>query len=491
MFSHLGPISSDLWPPLGDNPRAYAGLATSFAEDVHYRPPIEGKVPEGLRGTLYRNGPGLFDRDGRRKRMILDGDGLAESFRFDGDGVDFTARFIRTPKFIDEEKAGRFLYPTWSTLSPAGWWRNIGARIKGQAGVTIVDWAGRLLAFDEAQKPVELDPATLSTRGEIDLVPGRDELVFQAHWKWGARSQEWIPLVIRYGKTMTAEAFFFDPKGQSTGSRKVELPRAVYIHDWFVTENHLVFLLHPGFVPLGSYLKLLAGMGTFAEIVRWKPSEGNVIAVVPKRGHDPVRLFETEALWMWHSANAYERGKEIVLDFVGSADGGGIGQGDSGFYQIMSGQAPTIPAEPSSLLYRYVLDLQNRTSRREVLADGRNFEMPFLDPTVRAVAHRYVYLAQSDLDQLFWSSVVRQDTATGKREAFHFGEQAFCTEPVFASARTGREGDGWLLTVVYEHARRQSHLAVLDASRLADGPIARVRLRHALPLSFHGCFSPA
>ncbi len=419
--------------------------------------------------------------------MILDGDGLAESFHFDDKGVDFSARFIRTPKYVEEEKAGRFLHPTWSTLSPAGWWRNLGLKVQNQAGITICEWGGRVFAFDEGQKPVELDPFTLGTRGEVNIVPGRPEVAFQAHFKWGKRSKEWIPLSVNYGKSMTAEAFFFDETGQAKGSQKVNLPRAVYIHDWFATEKHLIFLLHPGFVTLGSYLKLLTGFLTFAESVQWKPQEGNVIAVVERGSDKPPRLFETDALWMWHSANAYDRKNEIVLEFVGDASGGGIGTTDSGFYHIMSGKEPSVGGPATSLLYRYTLNLSNGTCRRETVTDGGNFEMPFLDPDDRALPHRYVYVTKADSDQLFWSSVVRVDATTGATNAFHFGKGCFCTEPVFARSLEG----GWLLTVVYEHAKRKSYLAILKADRLEDGPVARVRLQHALPLSFHGSFSAA
>ena len=41
------------------------------------------------------------------------------------------------------------------------------------------------------------------------------------------------------------------------------------------------------------------------------------------------------------------------------------------------------------------------------------------------------------------------------------------------------DGTGYLATVVYEHASRTSSLAILRADALADGPVARARLRHS------------
>ena len=49
---------------------------------------------EGGAGTLYRVGPGLFERGGKEYAHMLDGDGMALRFAFseDGESVHFTSR---------------------------------------------------------------------------------------------------------------------------------------------------------------------------------------------------------------------------------------------------------------------------------------------------------------------------------------------------------------------------------------------------------------
>ena len=76
------PLRKDVFAEFGDPVRPYLGLATSLHEEHCYEARVEGKIPTQLRGTLYRNGPGLFDRNGMRKRNILDGDGMVQAFRF-------------------------------------------------------------------------------------------------------------------------------------------------------------------------------------------------------------------------------------------------------------------------------------------------------------------------------------------------------------------------------------------------------------------------
>jgi carotenoid cleavage dioxygenase-like enzyme len=54
-----------------------------------------------------------------------------------------------------------------------------------------------------------------------------------------------------------------------------------------------------------------------------------------------------------------------------------------------------------------------------------------------------------------------------------------------------REDDGWLLALVYRGGTDSSYLAVLDAARLEDGPVARVHFDHEIPVTFHGNWLPA
>ena len=70
------PLRKGVFTDFGSPTRPYLGLATSLRAEHDYEARVEGAVPPELRGTLYRNGPGLFDRDGLRRRTVLDGDGM-------------------------------------------------------------------------------------------------------------------------------------------------------------------------------------------------------------------------------------------------------------------------------------------------------------------------------------------------------------------------------------------------------------------------------
>jgi carotenoid cleavage dioxygenase len=63
-------------------------------------------------------------------------------------------------------------------------------------------------------------------------------------------------------------------------------------------------------------------------------------------------------------------------------------------------------------------------------------------------------------------------------------------EPNFAVRPGAPEGDGYLLTIVNRLAENRSDLAILNANRLSDGPIAMLKLPVRVRSTFHGMWVP-
>jgi carotenoid cleavage dioxygenase-like enzyme len=116
-------------------PRALVLLGVSEQAGRNEMPEVEGKIPGELRGSLYRNGPGLFERGGLRKPHLLDGDGLIQRLSFADGTAHYQNAFVRTPKFVAEEQAGKFRFATWSMRRPGGFIANLGGgSVRSQAG---------------------------------------------------------------------------------------------------------------------------------------------------------------------------------------------------------------------------------------------------------------------------------------------------------------------------------------------------------------------
>ena len=65
-------------------------------------------------------------------------------------------------------------------------------------------------------------------------------------------------------------------------------------------------------------------------------------------------------------------------------------------------------------------------------------------------------------------------------------------EPIF-HPRPGStaEDDGWVLALVHDGTpgSKGTEMVILDGQKIADGPIATVRLPHYVPIGVHGSFT--
>lgn len=419
---------------------------------------------------------------------------MVQAFRFTDRGVHFRNKFPRTEKFREEEAAGVYRYATWTTVAPKGGFYNLfGRKVLNQAGVSVVARNGKLYAFDESVQPYELDPDTLETIGLSHLgLPEEPPVVYSAHSKIDRHTGEWLHFGVLYRMRNTVHLTTFDRDGRLKKHRTLPMPRDNYIHDFFVSDRHIILNLQPA---KKSIFRYLFGKASFAESLRWEPEEGNLILVLSREGGtEPIRLM-TEASWMWHSLNAYEEGDEIIAEFVDYENPDHFIGSDPALYAIMSGRVER-NSYPGAVR-RYVINPKRKTVRQEILDRGTH-EFPIVNPHHSCHRHRYGYFAKGATpSDLFWSSIVRIDMDTGKTEGYDFGKGLYCTEPIFAP-RPGfhyspgsKDEPGWLLTEIYNGKTKRSFLAVLRADHVADGPVAIVHLRHHVPFSFHGYWHPA
>ena len=466
--------------PLAPDRQWLAALARSLPVERDYRPRVEGTLPAGLEGRLFRNGPGLFERGGRRKRNLLDGDGMIQCFDLAGGGARYRNRFVRTEKYLAEEAAGAYLHPTWTTPAPGGPLANLGSGIRSQAGVATLVRNGALLALDEGAPEAfhAMDPDTLDTLAPLALPGGLERRGLKPHTKTDPHTGDWHVAATDYGRRMTIRWLALDAAGAVKAEGSVRSPRMTYFHDFMVTERHLVFVLHAAeFSPFG----MLAGLRPFADSLAWRPERGNLVLVQDKAGGEPL-LLEAPAAWMWHALNAHERGGVLVADFVGYDNPDHFIGRNPAFAAVTRGEEGE--AEHPGQVRRYLIDLRARTLREEIL-DAGNHEFPMIDPRVGLGEHRHGYFSCGHAGDWVLDGVARLDVAGGARDEFRFGPGHFVGEPVFAP-RGAAEGDGWLLALVQGGGTGNAFLAVLDAANLAAGPVAKVHLDHHAPISFHG-----
>ena len=191
---------------------------------------------------------------------------------------------------------------------------------------------------------------------------------------------------------------------------------------------------------------------------------------------------------MWHALNAYERGDEIVADFVGYDDPDHFIGDDPEFTAVMKGNAGQ--GKYPGTVRRYLIDLKAKTLSESIVSD-QHHEFPTLPAGVSCHRHTEGFMATGKPGSFFnLSGLVKQNMDTGARDAFDYGPTTFVYEPLHAPDPTGAT-QGWVLQEGLDGTTGKSFYGIFDARRIADGPVARVRLEHHLPLSFHGDWRPA
>ncbi len=418
--------------------------------------PVEGTLPAGLRGTLYRNGPAQFGQFGKRYSHPFEGDGGTTAIRIEEGKATGASVVHATRGLVEERAAGKLLYGL-SVPWVRRFANNLRGRSKNTANTNVVSWQGRLFALMEAGVPTELDPQTLATIGPTDL--GVVEGMFSAHPHRVAGRNASYGFGLEYGRKSKLHLYELPDTGSARHLAAIELLGPPMLHDFIATETHLVFFVSPVRVHVP---RMLLSLGDFKQLFQWQPHHGTEVIAVPiDRPSEPVR-FTVEAFYQWHFANAFTRGDALVIDYIRYPDFRSFTQfGD---------QVPS-PIDDTGRFHRATLDLTANTLRSEQVSD-RACEFPTVRPGDEGREHAVAYATFDDLRTI--GSIDARGVVVGHT----LPETERVTEPVYV--------DGYVLALC--HARDRAYVGVYDATRIPDGPIAKIWIDHHVPLTFHGTF---
>jgi carotenoid cleavage dioxygenase len=434
---------------------------------------IVGRLPSGLRGQFVRNGPNqMFEPPG--KYHTFDGDGMLHGVEFLADRVVYRNRWVRTRGLLAEMKLGRAVYPGLSDVMnfPDPSLVGDAGPVKNRANTDIIRHAGRLLALWEQGLPTEVTP-DLATVGEWDFA-GKLKGAMTAHPRIDPRTGELFFCSYNlFPPYLTC--YVADATGALVHRVDLDMPAAVMMHDFVITEEHAVFMDSPVVFDIDA-------VNTGEPLVSWRPENGTRLGVLPRRGRaDQVRWFEVEPSHVQHFWNGWAEGNRIELcgcryekvDFGMQAEDS---ETQSGVVTIGSRTA------------RYWIDPSAGTAGWEPIDDKLGeFGRVNDDRTGRRTACLYMpAFTRPGATAGDFDTIVKYDTSTGTRTTWYTGDEAHIGEAVFAPARGGTaEDDGWILNLSHDSRRNRSEVLVLDARDVAAGPIARVQLTQRVPLGFH------
>jgi len=431
---------------------------------------VEGQIPDTCRGTLYRNGPALYERGGQRYRHWIDPDGMLQAFEIGDRSVRHRGRFVRTDKYRREAAAGRFLYNGAGTVLDGS--RPARNNESGNtANINVQPYNGELLALWEAGLPYRIDPGTLETRGQLTLGEGLEGVPFSAHPRRDERGHLWNIGSAPFAGRPTLLLYHLDARGVMQKWHAEPLGFAGYMHDFILTPRYLVALNS----------SLLIGHGdTYVSSMRWEPRQASELLVFDREDFSLLKRIEIPPAFVFHFGNAWEENGEILFTACQYADASIFTER----MRLWAKQEPGGRRERSALL-RYRLAPGGGGATVEAL--GAAMEFPGFD-------RRFPFRAQvlygigggEGSGSGLATAIQRIDPQTGDRQVYDYGAGTIVEEPLYVPGPdAGHVMHTWL-----DYRSRLSGLSILRADRLADGPIATARMDRVLPLGFHGSFLP-
>jgi len=433
---------------------------------------IEGELPEDLSGVLYRNGPALTQRFGKPYGHVFEGDGAICALRL-GDGRATAAyRLLRGDGFVREEQAGRPLYQ-----SAASWPRQMAnslrGRMKNTANTGVLEWHGELYALMENARPLAFD-RELQTIGESSL-GGVIRSTFSAHPHAVTARRTTYNFGMRYGRKTTLAVYALPWDGGARRLAEVPLAHPVMLHDFMATPDHLVFLVSPFRLVVH---RAILSIGDFSDLFRWTPSDGTEVIVLPIDEPERVRRFRVDPFFQIHFAAGYEEPDAVAVDLMAYPDSGALTRNVADIDR---------PPECGTVT-RVRIPRSGDEIRKEVLCDVA-MEFGQIDPRRAGARPRHLYGLSVNDNHDF--AIAHVDLETAAEDCFWFPDGEFTSEALFAPrGPDAAEGEGYLLALIYRAASHTSHLAVFDAQRVGEGPIARAHFDHHIPAGFHGAWVP-
>jgi len=406
--------------------------------------PVEGAIPPELSGRFLRNGPS--PRPGEKTHPFL-ASGMLHGLQLAGGKATwYRNRWVRTRAF---ETGARYVRAN-GTLDLT----------VGVANTNVIAHAGKVLALVESSFPCEVTPR-LDTVGVYDF-GGRLTTPFTAHPKRCPRTGELHAFGMRsFPGKLTYHRIGAD--GTLLESRPIPVRGATMMHDFALTDRHVVFLDLP---IVFDVVRAMTGRMPY----RWSDSYGARVGVLRRDDlQGEVRWFDVEPCYVFHVMNAYDDGEKIVCDVVR-------------YPELWRHDATKF--EPAAL-YRWTIDTVGGRVQ-ETQLDDRRIEFPRADERRTGSPYRYGYTVDMARGEE-GCGVRKYDLATGTSVVHDFGAGRFAGEPVFVPAAGDTAEDaGWLMAFVYDAARDASDFVLLDAADPAAPPVATIALPQRVPFGFHG-----
>ncbi len=438
-----------------------------------------GRVPEGLRGSLYRNGPAMHDIGQDRFMHWFDAPGMVQRFAFADGQIKHHGKMIETARNFAELKAKRIQFVGFGShghdLTSGG-----SADNTNTANISLLNHAGELLALWEGGSAHVINPESLETEGRKVWSSETDGLPFGAHPRVDTDGSVW-----NVGYSVTPGAliiYHISAQGKLLQTHVLPQTATPMIHDFMITKSKIILVLPPF---AASDLRGESFVGLF----EWSKDSPTQVLVIDKSDLSNVRQVELDPFWVFHFGNAYDMSDtELGFDFALHDDPSFM---TKDAFEAMDGSWDGAGSSASHYVQARV-DLNSKTVTLDKASELGQVEFIQTDARENLSAHKYaLMLAQPGGVSAFgFDRLTLVDRETGKASFYDVGETEILEEHLIVPKPKSRD-DFWILGTALDWQKGVTTLSVYEGLHLGDGPIMKAELDIALPLGLHGTFVAA
>jgi carotenoid cleavage dioxygenase-like enzyme len=447
---------------------------------------VEGRIPADLRGAFYRVGPDAqYPMDPRN--IPFDGEGHVSMFHFNDGRVSYRTRFVRNERYVAQEKAHRILYPMYR--NPMADDPSVQGKTRGTANTHIIVHKKKLYALKEDSPPVEMNPLTLETLDPVYTFNGQlESKTFTAHPKLDSETGNMIAFGYEakgFG-TDDVNVFEYTPDHKRLWNAWIKVPYVGMIHDFAVTQKHIVFYV----IPLAFDLDQMKRGGIHWSWDGTKPTWFGVM----RRGGDgrDLRWFKGPERSATHVMGCFDDGNKVFVDVEMSLFN------PFPFMPFRDGQTWN-PVKGASRITRLSVDLSKKSVKdysMEVMYPNHLGGLPRQDDRYNTAPYRVGFLACQlieDPAKRPSNCYARFDVEKRTASVYRASEGVSLAETCFAPKNAkAPEGVGYLMGVA-SHLREggRADLLIFDAEHVDAGPIATVKMPTRIVGQIHGWWAPA
>jgi carotenoid cleavage dioxygenase-like enzyme len=461
------------------------GFSATHQEGEFNALPIQGNIPQWLRGSLIRTGPGTLEVGKQSYHHWFDGLAMLRKFSFADGQVSFANRFIESQAYQEAKAKGKISRGEFGTTARNSLLERLTdplPRLTDNATVNITMQGDRFVSVTESPFPIIFDPETLNTIEQFhyrDRVPGQ---ITTAHPHFDYQQNAVYSYLVNLIPRCSYSIYRMDAHSnhrQLIASIPVQQP--AYMHTFGMTENYIILAEFP---LLLNRLSLALSGKPYIENYQWKPEQGTRFLVISKESGKVVHSAKSEAFFAFHHVNAFEQDGEVMVDLIAYSDSSVI---QSLYLEPLLHHPEQVIA--AGELRRYCIPLSEPTAHYEVLTTEA-IELPRINYQ-RCNTHRYQFAYGVGSSKLgnFIDQLVKVDVQNGTTQIWR-SPDCYPGEPVFVAAPDAMsEDEGVILSVVLNVQTQNSFLLVLDGQSWNE--LAKVQLPYHLTFDFHGQYFDA